>query len=188
MIWLIAGVLLWFAVHLSPVYAAGLRQKLIDRIGEGPYKGLFALDIVIALVFIVIGWRSTVPALVYVPPTWGQTATIVLMAVSVYLFGAANAKTAVKRFLRHPMLTGLAVWSVAHLLSNGDDRSLVLFGGLGVWALLEMPLLNRRQGQWVKPEAPSIGVEFRNVVIAAVVFVFLIVLHPYYAGVAPIPR
>lgn len=188
MIWLVAGVLLWTIVHLSPAVMPGFRSAIIGRIGEGPYKGLFALDMVIAIVLIVVGWRSTIPQVVYLPPVWGHTATIVLMAPAVYLLGAANMKTATKRVLRHPMLTGVVVWSIAHLLSNGDIRSVILFGGLGIWALIEMPLINRREGEWVKPQAPAVGVELRGVAIAAAVYVVLVFLHPYFAGVSPMPR
>lgn len=188
MIWLVAGVLLWMFVHLSPSVMPGFRKALIDKLGEGPYKGLFALDIVIAIVLIVVGWRSARPEIVYLPPAWGHTAALILMALSVFLLGAANMKTAVKRFIRHPQLSGVAVWSVAHLLSNGDIRSLILFGGLGIWALVEMPLISRREGAWVKPEAPPVGVEVRGIVIAAIVYVVLVFLHPYFSGVSPMPR
>lgn len=188
MIWLVAGILLWMIVHLSPALMPGFRRALIDKLGEGPYKGLFALDIVIAIVLIVIGWRSTAPEIVYLPPAWGHSASLVLMVVSVYLLGAANMKTAIKRFIRHPQLTGVVVWSIAHLLSNGDVRSVILFGGLGIWALVEIPLISRREGAWVKPEAPPLTVELRGVVIAAIVYVVLVFLHPYFAGVSPMPR
>ena len=183
MIWLCIGILWWAFVHLTPSLAPGFRQSLIDRFGENPYKGLFALDIVIALALIIYGWRSTVPEVVYIPPTWGYSAALVLMAISVYLFGAAQRPSLIKRFLRHPQLTGMLTWSVAHLLANGDQRSLVLFGGLGLWALIEMPLISRREGAWVKPEAPPMTRELIGIAITVAVFVVLIYLHPYFAGV-----
>jgi len=101
----------------------------------------------------------------------------------VFLFGAARRKSAVKQFIRHPQLTGLLLWSVAHLLANGEQRSLVLFGGLGIWALLEMVLISRRDGEWVKEEAPPMSRDLISAVIAVVVTVVLIYLHPYFTGV-----
>jgi uncharacterized membrane protein len=188
MVWLSIGVLLWALVHLIPSVAPGVRQSLISKVGENPYKGLFALDIVIAIVFIVYGWRTTTPEIVYLPPAWGYSAALVLMAISVYLFGAAQRPSTVKRIIRHPQLTGLVVWSVAHLLANGDQRSIVLFGGLGLWALIEMPLISRREGAWQKPDAPAMSREVLGIVITAVVFAVLIFLHPYFAGVPLITR
>ena len=188
MLWLCIGVLWWAAVHLTPSVAPDFRKSMVDRIGEKAWKGLFALDIVIALVLIVVGWRSAVPQNVYLPPLWGSRAALLLMAVSVYLFGAAQGKSAIKTVIRHPMLAAVAVWAIAHLLANGDLRSLVLFGGLGLWALVEIPLINRREGQWIKPDAQSPAAELKIVLISAVVYVVLVFLHPYFAGVSPIPH
>ncbi|MEM8769976.1 MAG: NnrU family protein, partial [Pseudomonadota bacterium] len=57
---LIAGVVMWTIVHLFPSLAPGARAQLLERLGEGPYKGFFAVDIVIAILLMVFGWRSAV--------------------------------------------------------------------------------------------------------------------------------
>ena len=44
----------------------------------------------------------------------------------------------------------MVVWAGAHLLVNGDAASVVLFGGLGLWALSEMVLINR-SAVWLAP-------------------------------------
>ena len=188
MIWLCIGVLLFMLVHFVPSLAVGLRSSLVSNVGEHPYRGLFSLLLVISIGLMVFGWRSTVPEFVYLPPAWGRPLTIALMLVSVMLFGAANYPTRIKRIVRHPQLTGLGLWSIGHLLSNGDSRSLVLFGGLGFWALVEMLLINRREGEWAKPDAPALSNEATGLVISVIVFLALVFLHPYYAGVSPILR
>ena len=186
MVWLCVGVLLWMVVHLIPSVAPGLRTSLIERVGENPYKGIFALTLLLSIALIVIGWRSTTPEIIYVPPAWSVPVTSMLMLIAVWLFGAAHQPTRIKRIIRHPQLTGMVVWSLSHLLSNGDSRSLVLFGGLGLWALIEMPLISRREGVWVKPYGPAFSVEVRGILISAVIFFVLVFLHPYFAGVSPI--
>lgn len=188
MVWLYLGVVLFVMVHFVPGLAPGLRRTMIGRVGENAYKGVFALAVLSAIVLIVVGWRSAIPQLVYLPPSWGTPLASVLMLIAVMLFSAAHQPTRIKRYVRHPQLTGLAVWSGAHLLSNGDSRSLVLFGGLGVWALIEMPLINRREGDWRRPFGPTLSIEIRGIVISAVIFFVLVYLHPYFAGVSPIPR
>lgn len=185
---LIAGVAIWIVVHLIPGVAPGVRQKLINSVGEGPYKGVFALAIVLSLVLVVIGWRSTPEEYLYVLPPWSRSAGFLLMFVSIVLFGAAHHETAIKRLLRHPMLMGVFVWSLSHLLMNGTTRALILFGGLGVWALIEMPLINAREGARELPDGPGFGTEIKGVLISGVVFVVLLFLHPYFAGVSPMPR
>ncbi len=188
MIWLCIGVLLFMLVHFVPSLARGPRGLLINYIGEQPYKGFFSLLLIISIALMVIGWRSTTPVSVYLPPSWGAPLTFVLMLISVMLFGAAHQPTRIKRFVRHPQLTGMLVWSLSHLLSNGDSRSLVLFGGLVLWALIEMLLINRREGAWQRPSGPALSIEVRGIVITATVFFVLVFLHPYFAGVSSIPR
>ncbi len=185
---LIAGVSLWIVGHLMPSFAPGFRQKLIDRLGEGPYRGIFALMIVASLALIVFGWRSTPEEFLYELPVWSRQLGFVLMYFSVFLLGAAHGKSIVKRYIHHPMLMGVFVWSVSHLLTNGTTRALILFGALGAWALIEMPLINARDHDWVRPEATPMTGELKGLVISAIVFVVLIWLHPYFAGVSPLPR
>mgnify|MGYP001825372794 CR=1 FL=1 len=184
---LIAGVLLWTIGHLFPSFAPGARQSLIDKLGAGPYRGAFALVIVASLVLIVFGWRSTPEEYIYVLPAWSRQLGFVLMFVSVFLLGAAHGKSIVKRYVRHPMLMGVFVWSVSHLLMNGTTRALILFGVLGVWALIEMPLINARDRDWARPDPTPLSAEMKGVFISALVFAFLIWLHPYFAGVSPLP-
>ena len=68
---LILGLVLWIGVHLFPSVLPGARESLMAKLGEGPYKGLFALDLVIAILLMVFGWRSTMPEYWYTPP-WGS--------------------------------------------------------------------------------------------------------------------
>lgn len=182
------GVLLWVVVHLIPTIEQPLRQRLISRLGENGYKGIFALTILIALVLIVLGWRATPEAYLYVLPAWSRTVGLFLMILSFVLLGAAHYPSLIRRYIRHPMLMGVFVWAGSHLLMNGTTRALVLFGGLGVWALLEMPLINRREGEHVKPGVPDFSGELKGVFISAVIFIVVLTLHPYFAGVTPFPQ
>lgn len=182
------GVLLWVVVHLIPSIEQPLRQRLISRLGENGYKGAFALTILIALVLIVLGWRSAPEEYLYILPAWSRTVGLFLMILSFVLLGAAHYPSLVKSYVRHPMLMGVFVWAVSHLLMNGTTRALVLFGGLGLWALLEMPLINRREGEYIKPDAPDFSGELKGVFISGVIFIVVLMLHPYFAGVTPFPR
>lgn len=186
MVWLLLGVLIWSFTHALRSGMPSLRRRMVDRLREDPYKGLFSLAIVASIALMVVGWRATTPHLVYSPPAWGRSAALVLMFAALVLFVASGVPTNIKRFIRHPQLTGVAVWALAHLLANGDDRGLVLFGGLGLWALVEMPLINRREGAWQRPQPLPAGAEIKPLVGGTVAYVVLILLHPYLFGVAPI--
>jgi len=187
MIWLAGGIVLWAAIHFVPTVLPGLRSKVIAAIGEKPYRGAFSLVVLAALIMIIASWRSSVPVVIYAPPDWGPNFAFLLMYVAVVLFGAAHAKTNVKRVIRHPQLTGMLFWAIAHIVANGDSRSLVLFGGLGLWAAVQMSLINHREGVWIKPERASLKNEAIGATVGTVIFLVLIALHPYFAGVSPLP-
>lgn len=184
---LVLGVLLWSCLHLMKSAARPVRAKLVSALGEKPYAGVFALCIVGSIVLMVLGWRDAPVSPVYLPPEWSRVATLLLMLVALFLFVASGVPTNVKRFLRHPQLTGVATWSAAHLLSNGDSRSLVLFGGLGVWTLLEMVFINRRDGAWERPEAQPFSADLKPLVVSLAAFGVLYLAHPYLFGVSARP-
>ncbi len=186
MILLVLGVLLWSGVHLLRGVAPRVRDALIARIGPDRYKGLFSLAIVASIVLMVIGWRSTVPGIAYPPPAWGRPTALILMLVVFILFAASGVPTNIKRLVRHPQLVGVTTWSVAHLLANGDTRSLVLFAGIGLWALFQIRVSNRLEGAWEKPAAAPFSAEIKPVVGGLVAYVILLLVHPYLFGVSPI--
>ena len=181
---LIAGIVAWSVVHLFPALAPSKRDRLVSRLGNNAYRGLFALLIIGSLVVIVIGWKSATPSAVYVPPLVGSPVVAALVLIAFVLFVAAQSRTNIKRLLRHPQLTGIVAWSVAHLLANGDSRSVALFGGLGVWAVLEIALINRRDGARDKPASVSPVLDVRVVIIAAVAYAVFVYFHELLFGVS----
>ena len=185
---LIVGVLLWICVHLIPAVARPMRQNLIDKIGNNAYRGMFALAIVASVALIVVGWRASSETYLFVLPAPVKTVAFVLICVSFILIGAAQHPSSIKRFIRHPMLSGVAVWALAHLLTNGTTRAFVLFGGMGVWALLEIFLINRRDGAYTKPAAPGFSEELKGLFLSAGILLLVLFLHPYFTGVDPFPR
>ncbi|QFU77370.1 NnrU protein [Halioglobus maricola] len=179
------GILLWAAVHFIPSLAQPVKQSLVGKLGENGYKGVFSLLMFTALALIIFGWRSVEePTYYWFLPMWSRHLGMGLVLVAFILMGAAQAPTRLKQYVRHPQLTGVALWAAAHLLMNGDSRSVVLFGGLGLWAIIEMIAINRREGPWVKPEIPSLGRELGFLAISLAVFVAVALAHPWIAGVA----
>ena len=185
---LITGIAVWCVVHLFPAVLPGKRESLISRLGSNAYRGLFALVILASLVTIVLGWRSATPAAVYAPPLQGSPIVSVLVFVAFVLFVAARARTNLKRLLRHPQLTGIIAWSAAHLLANGDTRSIALFGSFGVWAVVEILLINRRDEGWEKPAAVAVKSDITLLAVASVAFAVFFYFHAALFGVSPISR
>jgi uncharacterized membrane protein len=179
---LVTGIALWIVVHLFPAICKSTRTVIVEKIGLMPYKGVFAVLILLSVVLIVIGWQSTSLEDIYYPATWGRHIAFTLVLLTFILFAAAKRSTNIKRYLRHPQLTGLVLWSIGHLFANGENRSVVLFATLGIWAILEIILINKREGIWQKPEAVPVKNDVITVIAGSVVYVVLMFAHPYFTG------
>lgn len=179
---LLLGLFVWSFVHFIPSLAQPVKKAWINAMGDTGYKITFSLTVVLSLVLIVYGWRHTVPIHIY-DPVVAKSFAIALMVVSFLLFGAAKHPSIINSWIRHPQLTGLILWSTAHLLANGDSRSVTLFGCLGVWAILEIIFISRREGEWVKKPIPTGPQQLKGIAISLVIFVVAAVIHPYIAGV-----
>lgn len=181
---LICGVLLWSVTHMIPIFLPHLRARIIARVRPGPYRGLFTLSIILSVLLMVLGWRKAEIDPIHDLDYWLRHVTYGLVLLAILLFAAAKGSSRLRRVVRHPMLTGTALWAFAHLLVNGDSRSLVLFGGVFVWAILAIVGSNRRDGAYSPPASWGWGREIRMVVTALVVYIGLVFAHPYFTGVA----
>lgn len=168
---LILGLLLWWGAHLFKRAAPGARANLGER-----GKGYVALALGAALVLMVVGYRMAEFVPVYSPLPGMGHANNALMLVSVFLFGVGGTKGTLYPRMRHPMLWGTVIWAFAHLLVNGDLASLVLFGGIGIWALVEMAVINRTP--WQRPAAGrGIKGDAMNLVGTLVLFGLIAAIH-----------
>ena len=176
MIYLLLGLALWWGAHLFKRIAPDARAKLGD-----PGKGLIAILLLLSIWLMVKGYGQADG-----PFFWGRNAALVginnlLMLLSVYLFAAAGAKTALARRMRHPMLAAVKVWALAHILVNGDLPSFILFGGLMAWAVVEVIVINRAQPEWTPPEPSPQSKEIKAVVITLVIYGVIAAIH-YWLG------
>jgi len=179
---LIAGVALWWAAHLFKRLAPGLRAKLGD-----PGKGLVAVLLVVGVILMVRGYQAA-DGTVYWDrdPMWVGINNL-LMIVAFYFFAASAAQGAkiwLGTKVRHPQLTALSIWAVAHLLVNGDTPSFILFGGLLAWAIVEIALINAQEGPWQRPARAPAKKEVVAIVVTIVVTVVVMGVHAAL-GVAP---
>ncbi len=186
MITISAGLLIWVVAHLFPSVFSAQRQKLISHIGSNPYQGLFAILIIASLVLIVLGWRNTVPEQIYLPAAQLRLPSVFLTVVGfVVMVGANFPATRLKFIIRHPQLTGVLIWALAHLLMNGDSRSLLVFSVIGLWCTVSMFTISRRDGEWRKPaKAASWGQELIMLTVGLIVAATAMYFHQYLSGIA----
>lgn len=173
---LIAGLVLWTVAHFFKRLAPQMRAGMTAKMGNGS-KGVMALLILISVVLMVLGYRAAPVEFVYETPSWARHVNNTLMIISVALLGMGSSKGRARTWLRHPMLMGVIVWSIAHLLVNGDVASIVLFGGMAAWAVASMLLINMQDGAWDKPKAGPAAGDIKWLVISAGVFAVISGLH-----------
>ena len=175
---LIVGLALWMLAHFLRRIAPGMRQNLQDRLGDGS-KGIVALVILLAVVLMVIGYRGAETEFLWGRSGWSTGLNNLLMLVSVALFGVGSSKSRLRERMRHPMLTGMMVWAFAHLLVNGDGASILLFGGLFLWAAAEIILINRSEPDYQPFTGGSLAGDIRLGVISLVVFAVIAAIHTW---------
>lgn len=169
---LMFGLILWVAAHVFKRIAPDARAKMGEK-----GKGAIALVLLGSVVLMFIGYRGAEFVPLYDPwPGMGHLNNL-LMLVSVFLFGVGGTKGTLYPVMRHPMLWGTVIWSLAHLLVNGDTASIVLFGVIGLWALAEMFLINRAEA-WSPPvDGRGIKGDAMNLVGTLVLFGLIAGIH-----------
>jgi len=164
------------------------RAELVARLGEGLYKGLFALVSVIGLALIVYGfarYRAEGLIVIWHPPHWTHHIVEALMWPASIAVVAAYSPGNIKRVLKHPLLVGVKLWAFAHLCANGDLGGIILFGSVLAWAVYDRITLKRR----ADPGAPPIPVggginDVIAVVVGTILYLALgFVFHPAVIGV-----
>jgi uncharacterized membrane protein len=179
---LILGVALFAGVHFIPSLAPALKAAWVGRMGENGYKGIFSLLLMASLGLMIFGWRAAIPQGVYAPPPGLHHLALALLVIAFLLMVVSGRPSRIKRAIRHPQLTGVGLWGLAHLLLNGDNRSVVLFGGMLVWACVEIWAINRREGVWIKDETPPWSADVVNLVATAVTVAVVVFIHPWLSG------
>lgn len=147
MVQLAAGLILFLGVHSLRLFAEGWRSRLIARWGEGLWKGIYSLVSLLGLVLIVRGYGEArqMPEILWVSPLWLRHLTVALTLPAFVLVLAAYLPGSVfKVRLGHPMLAGVKIWAFAHLLANGTQADLLLFGSFLVWAVSGFVIHRRR--------------------------------------------
>ena len=178
---LILGIVVFLGIHLLPTFPE-VRTRFKKKLGENGYKVVFALIALAGLILIIDGMGNRDILQVWEPPVYLSHLALVLMLPVFTLVAAAYIPCNMKRFTRHPMLWGVTLWAVAHLLANGDAGSILLFGGFLVYSLYDMWSANKRGAEKSTKTWPliyDIGVATVGV-LAYVLFFFL---HPYIIGV-----
>jgi hypothetical protein len=183
---LILGLAVFLASHLF-VTRRETRAAAIARLGKPVYLGLFGLVSLVGLALIVSGfaeYRAHGWIDIWSPPAFMRHVTVGLMLIPVILFTAAFIPSHIKARAKHPMLAAVKTWAFAHLLSNGDLGSILLFGSLLAWAVYAR-IAAKRRTDFAAPVVPA-GWGNDIIVVLVGIVIYLAVgyaFHPIVIGV-----
>ena len=180
---LVIGLVIFLGMHSFPHFRQQ-RQALIERIGEGPYKGLFSLVSLAGIALIAWGYSRAGYDHLWAGPEWARSLGPLFMLPACYAFIVAGAPSNLKRLTRNPLDWSILLWAAFHLLNNGDVKSLILFGSFSAYALFNMWSSNRRDQE--EPQPVPWGREAIYIVIAVVMYGALLRFHQTLFGVAVI--
>jgi uncharacterized membrane protein len=222
---LVLAAAFFVGIHVG-IAGTRIRDVLTARLGEQAYLGCFSLASFVGLI-----WLTTAYADASYVATWGLLAGLrpvaVVLVLVAFVFvvlglitpnptmvggeaalGAAEPATGIQRVTRHPFLWGVALWAATHLVVNGFEKGLVLFGSMLFLALIGPVMIDAKRAHrfgpaWARYAAVTSNVPFLAIVqgrnrwpageigwgrlaFALTVYGAVLVLHPLLVGGNPL--
>lgn len=165
------GVLIWAYSHLMKRVTPGFRASLGER-----GKLLVTVLSFLSIALMIWGYKSAEFIPLWEPPAFLRHINNTLMLVAVILLNMKANRGRMRAWMRHPMLTAVKTWAVAHLLVNGDLASVVLFGGILAWAVVDVITINRME-PWTRPEPGPVRNDLIYVAASLVLFAVIVAVH-----------
>ena len=191
---LVLGLVLFLGLHSTRIFAEGWRTQTMESFGEKEYKLLYSVLSIAGFALLVWGYglaRHNPVILWNQPPVWTRhLASLLTLMAFVLLVAAYVPGNAIKAKLRHPMILGVKVWALAHLISNNTLADLLLFGSFLVWAVLDYRAARRRERTLATViDAGPLSRTILTVVVGVVAWaVFAMWAHRVLIGVSPLGR
>lgn len=189
MIPMIIGLAVFLGVHLVPA-SPDIRQGLVDRYGETPYKIGFALLSLVGFVLIVVGFHKLQlhpekAGPLWDPPAWTRHIAHLLMLPALIALFAAYIPSRIRSTLKHPMLVAVKLWALAHLIAAGSSvAALILFGAFLAYAVFDRISLKARPGVRAPEPPTSLMGDFAAIAIGSAVYAALLLGgHQWLIGV-----
>lgn len=149
---LIAAAIFFVGIHFL-ISGSVLRDKIVSSIGEGPFRGLFSLLSLIAIIWLIRAYARAEYVQLWGEPYSFRPFALILMLLAFFLvvfafaspnptavggealLSASEPAKGIQRITRHPFLWGVALWSFTHLIVNGDVASGLFFGSFLIVAV-----------------------------------------------------
>ena len=188
---LILGLILFIVAHSTRIFTDDWRSHMLERLGEKRWKVLITLVSIAGFGLMMIGYGQArlTPLPLWEPTLAARNIALILNLLAFFLVAAAYVpRNIIKEKIGHPMVAGVKIWALAHLLSNGNLADVILFGSLLVWAVLNFRSSRKRDrmNDVEYPAGTVLGTRVTLAVGAIVWYVFLQWLHVRWIGVSPL--
>jgi uncharacterized membrane protein len=144
---LMMGLAFFLGVHSIRVLADDWRTAQRARIGAARWKMAYTVASLIGFALIIWGYSLArqAPFVIWHPPLAMRHIAALLTLIAFILLAASKVpRNAIKARLHHPMLLGVKVWALAHLLANGSLAAMLLFGSFLAWSVLAFRAARQR--------------------------------------------
>ena len=190
---LVLGLLLFLGVHSVRIFAGDWRTRTIARMGAGGWKGAYSIVSLIGFALGIWGFglARQQPVMVWSPPVGMKHLNSLFTLVAFILLVAAYVpRNQIRAKLHHPMVLGVKLWALGHLLSTGKLAGIVLFGTFLLWAVLDFRAARQRdRAQGIVYAPGTLGATLTAVVLGVVLWAaFAFWLHALLIGIAPLGR
>jgi len=156
-----AAFVVFLATHLAPTRPP-MRRRLVLGLGERAFQMAYTAISLATLSWLVVAAQRAPAVPLWPPALWQWYVALAVMPLAFVLVAIGLAVPTphsvrihpvppgwrphgVLRWVRHPLLAGLALWAAAHVPPNGELALVLLFGGLAIFAIAGMPALERRR-------------------------------------------
>lgn len=160
---LLAATVLFVGAHFL-LSSQQVRGNLVQRYGEGRFRGLYSLVVAVAFVWMVFAYGGAPHMELWAPEPALRWVPLVAMPFSFILVVAGittrsptlagfetaagdelNPAPGILRVTRHPFLWGTTLWAASHMIANGDAATAVMTGGILVLSLGGMQHIDQRR-------------------------------------------
>jgi uncharacterized membrane protein len=188
---LILGLIIFIGVHSIRLVSPSWRDAQLARFGEHGWKGIYSVASLVGFVLIVWGYGMArhAPVVLWTPPLGIRHLTALLVLIAFVLIAAAYAPgNRIKRMIGHPMMVGVAIWALGHLLANGTLNAVVLFGVFLAWGVVgALVSRGRDAAAGIRYPAGTLTGDVKAVIVGLVAWaIFAFVLHRWLIGVSPL--
>ena len=210
----LAAFAVFFVSHSIPVRPP-VKSRIVAKIGALGFTLLYSALSIAVLTWIIIAagrapfvelwawapWQNHVPltgmllATVIVTMVFGQPNPLSFGGWSHAKFDPENP--GLIGWIRHPLLVALLIWSVAHMVPNGNLAHVIVFGLFAGFSLLGMKIIDRRSKrilgtdtwQHLSKTKRRLSITCRGIariVLGILIYLALLYSHEWVIGVTPL--